>query len=65
MTIEKNKMTMAELERIENAVSDIRLARDFLNSLGYDVGGSSLNAITDMQWSLELPEMEDCIDWEK
>ena len=56
---------MAELERIENAFSDIRLARDFLNSLGYDVGGSSLNAITDMQWSLELPEMEDCIDWEK
>ena len=65
MTIEKNKMTMAELERIENAFSDIRLARDFLNSLGYDVCGSSLNAITDMQWSLELPEMEDCIDWEK
>ena len=63
MTIEKNKMTMAELEKIENAFSDIRMARDFLNSLGYDVGGSSLNAITDMQYSLELPEMEDCIDW--
>ena len=30
MTIEKNKMTMAELERIENAFRDIRLDRDFL-----------------------------------
>ena len=60
----ENKMTMAKLERIENLFSDIRMARDTLSSLGYDIGNYSLDSITDAQNSLELPEMEECIDWD-
>ena len=59
----KNKMTIEKSERIENLFSDIRMARDTLSSLGYDIGHYSLDSITDAQNSFELPEMEDCTDW--
>ena len=59
----KNKMTIEKLERIENLFSDIRMARDTLSSLGYDIGHYYLDSITDAQNSFELPEMEDCTDW--
>ena len=39
------------------------MARDTLSSLGYDIGHYSLDSITDAQNSFELPEMEDCTDW--
>ena len=42
-------------------ISEIRYARDFLMSEGYDVGSFQLNSISDAQ--LDLPEMEDCIDF--
>ena len=44
-----------ELRRkLENAFSDIRLARDFLQSQGYDVGDYTLNSITDAQYFYDL-----------
>ena len=55
----KNKMTIEKLERIENLFSDIRMARDTLSSLGYDIGHYSLDSITDAQNSFELPEMDE------
>ena len=59
----KNKMTIEKLERIENLFSDISMERDTLISFGYDIGHYSLDSITDAQNSFELPEMEDCTDW--
>ena len=40
--------------KLENAFSDIRLARDFLESQGYDVGSYTLNSITDAQCFYDL-----------
>ena len=59
----KNKMTIAELERIENLFSDIMMARDTLSSLGYDIGHYSLNSVSTAKMSFNFPEMEDCTDW--
>tara|TARA_R110000823_G_scaffold295004_1_gene414071 strand:+ start:220 stop:456 length:237 start_codon:yes stop_codon:yes gene_type:complete len=57
-------MTFDELQELENWFSDIRHARDQLESRGYNVGGYTLNSITDAQRSM-LPNEEDCGDYPK
>jgi hypothetical protein len=57
-------MTFDELQELENLFGDIRHARDQLESRGYNVGGYTLNSITDAQRSM-LPNEEDCEDYPK
>ena len=45
-------MTFDELQELENLFGDIRHARDQLESRGYNVGGYTLNSITDAQRSM-------------
>jgi len=46
------------LQELENLFSDIRHARDQLESRGYNVGGYTLNSITDAQRNM-LPNEEE------
>ena len=57
-------MTFDELQELENLFSDIRHARDQLEYRGYNVGGYTLNSITDAQRSM-LPNEEECEDYPK
>jgi len=57
-------MKFDELQELENLFGDIRHARDQLESRGYNVGGYTLNSITDAQRAL-LPNEEDCEDYPK
>jgi hypothetical protein len=46
-------MTFDELQELENLFGDIRHARDQLESRGYNVGGYTLNSITDAHQNKE------------
>jgi len=54
------RLTFDELQELENLFSDIRHARDQLESRGYNVGGYTLNSITDAQRNM-LPNEEEVI----
>ena len=58
---ESPRLTFDELQDLQDAISDIMQARDFLASKGIDVGSLTTNNIYYAHH--QLPDEEDCIGY--